>query len=104
MTEIVIASLITLGALAVVAHEARRFEMVATSMDPAVIDQPLVLTAATAGKGCHRFLILAEPSLGETVRYCDPRNIRYWDGATGVRVRQSSNMFGVHVEPVEHIS
>jgi len=104
MTEILVASLMTLGAVAIIAHEAQRFELIGTSMTPTLIDQPLVLTRTTTGKGCHRFLILREPSLGETVQYCDPRSIRYWDGAIGVRVRQSGNAFGIHVEAVERIS
>jgi hypothetical protein len=103
LTESVISLLMTLGAMALVAHEAQWCEMVISPMTASLVDQPLVLTRTIGGKGCHRFLIISEPLLGETVQYCDPKNIHYWDDAAGVRVRQSANGLGVHIESVERL-
>jgi hypothetical protein len=104
LTEICIASLVMLGLSAAVGHYAQLFEMRETPGVLSIVDQPLNLTDTTSGKGCHRYLILYEPSLKQSVQYCDWQDLRYWDGATGVRVRQSGNAFGLRIESVERIS
>lgn len=92
-----------LGACAIVGRYAQIFEMLATPAKSTSIDEPLRLTKTTTGKGCHRFLILEEPSLGRTIQYCDPHTLDYWNGIEDVQVSQSSNALGIRIGSIDRI-
>ncbi len=103
VVDVAITLLMILGGCSIVGHYAQIFEMRATPATVSFIDEPLRLTKTTTGKGCHRFLILREPSLDKTIQFCDPYAADYWRGVEDVRIDQSSNAFGIHIESIKRI-
>jgi hypothetical protein len=101
LAEIAIALLLALGSGAIAAHSAQTLEMSVTPGTVAAFHAPLNLTATTHGKGCHRYLLFADPSLGRVVRYCDHHSPEYWSSATRVKVTEERNDLGVRILSVD---
>jgi hypothetical protein len=104
LTEIAAALLVMAGTTTVVGRYAQIAQMYATPWDSFVSEQPLQLQIKQSGKGCRRFLILQEPTLGHAIKYCDGLGAKYWSDATAVRVYQSANRFGLHIDSVQKVS
>lgn len=97
LTEAALTILIALGSAAYGGHLAQTLE---ATYAPGVIDTfdaPLRLTPTTTGKGCRRYLIFDDPSLGQVVRYCDPHPLEYWRQATRVLVTERQTDLGIHI-------
>ncbi|MGG1949185.1 hypothetical protein AB1286_30975 [Trinickia sp. NRRL B-1857] len=99
--EIAVTVLLILGGGAIVTRDAQSIEMGAAAATPLTFDAQLHLTKTTTGKGCHRYVILEEPSLAGPVRYCDPHPLAYWNAASEVRVTELRNNFGIQIIEVD---
>jgi hypothetical protein len=95
--DILATILMIAGGTAIAGHDAQVLDLAFRPALEETVNEPLRLTAMTHGKGCHRYLLLAEPELERTIKYCDYHAENYWIGATGVSVRQASNALGVRV-------
>lgn len=99
--EVLVAMLLILGGGAIVGHFAQAGEMRVTENTQITFGVPLHLTRTTTGKGCHRFILIEEPSLGHSIKYCDPHSLEYWNGITEVRVGEQKNQLGIRITSVD---
>lgn len=104
LAEVAIAMLLVLASGAIVARSAQALETILTPGAVATFDAPLSLTTTTHGKGCHRYLLFDDPSLGRVIQYCDPHSLEYWSKATHVRVTEQRNDLGVQILSVDGAS
>jgi len=104
LAEVAIAVLLVLAGGAIGGHSAQALEAAFTPGTVVTFDAPLRLTATTQGKGCHRYLRFADPSLGRVIQYCDPHSLEYWSKATHAKVTQEQNDLGVRILSVDGAS
>ncbi|WP_146014398.1 hypothetical protein [Paraburkholderia rhynchosiae] len=101
LSDIAAAALLITGSTAVVGHYAQSFEMRITPAQESVYEQPFRMEMRDTRKGCKRFLVVQEPTLRRVVKVCDTYGAQYWSGAEAVRVHQSNNRLGVHIESID---
>jgi hypothetical protein len=104
LAEVAIATLLILASGSIVAHSAQTLETTLTPGAVTSFDAPLSLTTTTQGKGCHRYVLFDDPSLGRVIRYCDPHSLEYWSKAAHVQVTEQRNDLGVHILSVDRAS
>jgi hypothetical protein len=105
IAEAAVVTLLILGGGAIAGYCGQAIEVRLAANTPVTFDSPLKLTeTTTGGKGCHRYLILEDPSLDRQIRYCDPYSLGYWNGATKVRVAELRSQLGVRITSIERVT
>jgi hypothetical protein len=101
LAEVAITMLLALASGAVGGHVAQALETALAPGRVSTFEAPLSLTVTTRGKGCHRYVVFEDPSLGRVIQYCDPHSLEYWGNATLIQVTEKQNDLGVHILSVD---